>query len=94
MIITQCIRKGVIIFITPYIMLGHPIKMDNKSKNQQALFTVCYPTDIIIKKPGDTFINVSRETLITNSCYKRFFALQIFKPYRTMLKEIPKIRNH
>lgn len=75
-------------------MLGHPIKMGNKPKSQQALFTVCYPDGIIIKKSGDTFINVSRETLITNSCYKCFFALQIFKPYRTMLKEIPEIRNH
>lgn len=75
-------------------MLGHPIKMDNKSKNQQALFTVCYPTDIIIKKPGDTFINVSRETSVANSCYKRFLALQVFKSHRPMLKEISEIRNH
>lgn len=94
MITIPCIRKGMILFIIPYIMIGHSIKMDNKSKNQQALFTVCYPTDIIIKKSGDTFINVSRETSVTNSCYKRFLALQVFKSYRAMLKEIPKIRNH
>ena len=75
-------------------MLGHPIKMGNKPKSQQALFTVCYPTGIIIKKPGDTFINVSRETSITNCCYKRFLALQVFKSYRTTLKEISEIGNH
>lgn len=75
-------------------MLGHPIKMGNKPKSQQALFTVCYPASIIIKKSDDTFINVSRETSITNRCYKRFLTLQVFKSYRTMLKEIPEIRNH
>ena len=80
--------------IIPYIMLGHPIKMGNKPKSQQALFTVCYPTSIIIKKSGDTFINVSRETSITNCCYKRFLALQVFKSYRTTLKEISEIGNH
>lgn len=87
-----CTRKGMILFIIPYIILGHPIKMGNKPKNRQALFTVCYPGDIIIKTSGDTLINVSRETLITNSCYKRFFALKIFKTYRSMLKEVPEIR--
>ena len=80
--------------IIPYIMLGHPIKMGNKPKSQQALFTVCYPASIIIKKSGDTFINVSRETSITNCCYKRFLTLQIFKSYGSMLKEIPEIGNH
>lgn len=75
-------------------MLGHPIKMGNKPKDRQALFTVCYPASIIIKKSGDTFINVSRETSITNRRYKRFLTLQVFKSYGTMLKEIPEIRNH
>lgn len=68
--------------------------MGNNPKSQQALFTVCYPASIIIKKPGDTFINVSREISITNCRYKRFLTLQVFKSYRTMLKEISEIGNY
>lgn len=94
MTIIPCTRKGMINIIIPYIILRHPIKMGNKPKSQQALFTVCCPTGIIIEKSGDTFINVSRETSVTNRCYKRFLALQVFKSYRTMLKEISEIGNH